>query len=99
MDLIYMMIIPEQEGTCITRLRVAGAVILGLTNSPELLTAYESDNLIYGKTNNPYDKNRSSGGSSGGEAAIISANGSPRGLGTDGEVVFTYQLIIAEYQD
>lgn len=75
---------PEQEGTCITRLRSAGAVVLGLTNSPELLTAYESDNLIYGKTNNPYDKNRSSGGSSGGEAAIISANGSPLGLGTDG---------------
>lgn len=75
---------PEQEGTCITRLRAAGAVILGLTNSPELLTAYESDNLIYGKTNNPYDQNRSSGGSSGGEAAIISVNGSPLGLGTDG---------------
>lgn len=75
---------PEQEGTCITRLRKAGAVFLGLTNSPELLTAYESDNLIYGKTNNPYDLNRSSGGSSGGEAAIISAYGSPLGLGTDG---------------
>lgn len=75
---------PTQEGTCITRLREAGAVILGLTNSPELLSAYESDNLIYGKTNNPYDLNRSSGGSSGGEAAIIAANGSPLGLGTDG---------------
>ncbi|CEK10660.1 amidase [Legionella hackeliae] len=75
---------PEQEGTCVTRLRDAGAIILGLTNSPELLTAYESDNLIYGQTNNPYDLQRSSGGSSGGEAAIISAYGSPLGLGSDG---------------
>jgi amidase len=75
---------PEAEGTCVTRLREAGAVILGLTNSPELLTAYESDNLIYGRTNNPFDQTRSSGGSSGGEAAIIASNGSPLGLGTDG---------------
>ncbi|KTD54678.1 amidase [Legionella santicrucis] len=81
---LYNDYIPEREGTCVTRLRAAGAVILGVTNSPELLTAYESDNLIYGKTNNPYDLNRTSGGSSGGEAAIISANGSPLGLGTDG---------------
>ena len=75
---------PKKEGTCVTRLREAGAVILGITNSPELTTAYETDNLIYGKTNNPYDLNRSSGGSSGGEAAIISAHGSPLGLGSDG---------------
>lgn len=75
---------PVQEGTCVKRLKNAGAVILGLTNSPELLTAYESDNLIYGATNNPYDETRSSGGSSGGEAAIIAVNGSPLGLGSDG---------------
>lgn len=81
---LYDDYIPQQEGTCVTRLRDAGAVILGLTNSPELLTAYESDNIIYGATNNPYDLNRTSGGSSGGEAAIISAKGSPLGLGTDG---------------
>ncbi len=81
---LYDNYIPKQEGTCVTRLRSAGAVILGLTNSPELLTAYESDNLIYGATNNPYDLNRTSGGSSGGEAAIIAAQGSPLGLGTDG---------------
>lgn len=75
---------PKQDGTCVTRLRNAGAVIMGLTNAPELLSAYESDNLIYGKTNNPYDLNLSSGGSSGGESAIIAAYGSPLGLGTDG---------------
>ncbi len=75
---------PEQEGTCITRLRAAGAVFLGLTNVPELLAAYEADNLLYGATCNPYDLNRSSGGSSGGEAAILALNGSALGLGSDG---------------
>jgi amidase len=75
---------PKVEGTCVTRLREAGAVILGLTNVPELLTAFETDNLIYGKTTNPHDGTRTCGGSSGGEAAIISAFGSPLGLGNDG---------------
>lgn len=75
---------PQREGTCVTRLREEGAVILGITNVPELLAAYESDNLLYGATNNPYNKNLSAGGSSGGEAAIIAAHGSPFGLGTDG---------------
>lgn len=75
---------PKEEGTCVKRLRSAGAVVLGLTNAPELLTAYESDNLIYGATNNPYALDRTAGGSSGGEAAIIAAHGSPLGLGTDG---------------
>lgn len=81
---LYDSYIPQYEGTCISRLRAAGAVFLGLTNVPELLSAYESDNLIYGKTNNPYNLNRSAGGSSGGEAAIIAALGSPLGLGSDG---------------
>lgn len=74
----------ENEATCIKKLRDAGAIFMGLTNAPELGTAYESDNLIYGATNNPYDTSLSSGGSSGGEAAIIAAGGSPFGLGSDG---------------
>ncbi len=81
---LYDTYTPKTEGTVLQRLRAAGAVILGLTNSPEMLSAYESDNIIFGKTNNPYDTNRSSGGSSGGEAAIIAAHGSPFGLGSDG---------------
>ena len=60
-----------EDGTCVKRLKQAGAIVLGLTNVPELLSAYESDNLIYGKTNNPYDGTLSAGGSSGGESAII----------------------------
>lgn len=72
-----------QDATVVGRLRAAGAILLGKTNLPDLLFAFESDNLIYGRTNNPYDYARTSGGSSGGEAAIIGAFGSPLGLGSD----------------
>ena len=53
------------------------------TNLPDLLFAFESDNLVFGPTNNPYDLTRTSGGSSGGEAALIASCGSPMGLGSD----------------
>ncbi|MBE7469159.1 MAG: amidase [Anaerolineae bacterium] len=75
--------IPPQDAPVVARLRAAGAIILGLTNVPEMSYGYESDNLIYGRTNNPYDLARTAGGSSGGEAAIIAAGGSPLGLGGD----------------
>ncbi len=71
------------DAAAVARLRAAGGIVLGLTNVPELLLAYESDNLIYGRTNNPYDADRTPGGSSGGEAATIAAGCSPLGLGTD----------------
>src|SRR5438876_263661 len=76
--------VPQQDATAVARMRVAGAILLGKTNLPELSLAYESNNLIYGRTNNPYDLSRTPGGSSGGESAIIAAGGSPLGLGTDG---------------
>ena len=75
--------VPEQDAVAVARLRGAGAIILGKTNLPEFAIAFETDNLVYGRTNNPYDVSRTSGGSSGGEAAIIGAGGSPLGLGTD----------------
>jgi amidase len=75
--------VPELDAPAVARLRAAGAIVLGKTNLPELSLAFESDNLIYGRTNNPYDLARTPGGSSGGEAAIIAACGSPLGLGTD----------------
>ncbi len=75
--------VPKADHTCVTRLKAAGAVILGKTNVPELAGAAETDNLVYGRTSNPYDLTRTAGGSSGGEAAIIAAGGSPLGLGTD----------------
>jgi amidase len=75
--------VPKADATAVARLRAAGAIFLGKTNVPELAGAVETDNLVYGRTNNPYDLTRTPGGSSGGEAAIVSSCGSPLGLGTD----------------
>jgi amidase len=72
-----------EDAVLVSRLRGAGAIPIAKTNLPDLLFAFESDNLLYGCTNNPYDKNRTSGGSSGGEAALIASGGSPMGLGSD----------------
>ena len=65
------------------RLREAGAILLGKTNTPELTLHGETDNLIYGRTNNPYDLDRNPNGSSGGAAAIVSSGGVPFDLGSD----------------
>lgn len=73
----------QRDATLVARLRAAGAIPIARTNLPDLLFAFESDNLIYGRTNNPHDLSRTSGGSSGGEAALIAAGGSPFGLGSD----------------
>ena len=67
----------------VARMRQAGAIVLGKTNVAQLLGFVETDNPLYGRTNNPWDVDRSPGGSSGGQAAIIAAGGSPLGLGTD----------------
>jgi fatty acid amide hydrolase len=72
-----------EDGPLVKRLREAGAIILGKTNTGQLLMYIESDNPVYGRTNNPWSLDRSPGGSSGGEAAIIAAGGSPLGLGAD----------------
>ena len=72
-----------EDAVLVARLRAAGAIPICKTNLPDLLFAYESDNLIYGRTNNPYDLHRTPGGSSGGESALIAACGSPLGLGSD----------------
>ena len=71
------------DGVLVNRLRRAGAVVLGKTNLPQIMIWHESDNPVYGRTNNPWDVTRSPGGSTGGEAAIIAAGGSPLGLGGD----------------
>jgi amidase len=72
-----------RDATLVARLRGAGAVPVARTNLPDLLFAFESDNLLFGRTNNPYHLSRTSGGSSGGEAALIASCGSPFGLGSD----------------
>jgi amidase len=73
----------SRDATLVQRLRGAGAIPIARTNLPDLLFAFESDNLIYGRTSNPYDLSRTAGGSSGGESALIAACGSPLGLGSD----------------
>jgi amidase len=72
------------DAPLVQRLRKAGAIIVGVTNTPELLMAWETDNVLYGRTNNPWDLSRTPGGSSGGEAAAIAAGLSAGGVGSDG---------------
>jgi Asp-tRNA(Asn)/Glu-tRNA(Gln) amidotransferase A subunit family amidase len=74
----------QVDAPLVARLRAAGAIILGNTNTPEYLMAYETDNSLSGKTGNPWDLERSSGGSSGGEAAAIASGCSAGGVGSDG---------------
>jgi Asp-tRNA(Asn)/Glu-tRNA(Gln) amidotransferase A subunit family amidase len=76
--------VAQQDAPLVARLKAAGAIILGNTNTPEFLMAYETDNLLTGRTSNPWDFSRSAGGSSGGEAAAIAAGCSAGGVGSDG---------------
>ncbi len=73
-----------EDSTSVARLRAAGAIVLGKTNCPEFLYNYETDNHIAGRTNNPWNPEYTSGGSSGGEAAAIASFCSPGGMGSDG---------------
>lgn len=75
--------VPREDATAVARLRNAGAIILGKTNVSEMAAAYDTENPVFGHANNPYDLTRTSGGSSGGEAAAIAACLSPGGLGSD----------------
>ena len=76
--------IPRQDAVLVQRLKSAGAIVLGVTNTPEFLMAWETDNLLYGATKNPWDTSRTAGGSSGGESAAIAACMSACGVGSDG---------------
>jgi|HubBroStandDraft_6_1064221.scaffolds.fasta_scaffold00603_8 Asp-tRNA(Asn)/Glu-tRNA(Gln) amidotransferase A subunit family amidase len=76
--------VSAQDAPLVARLRAAGAIVLGVTNTPEFLMAWETDNLLHGRTNNPWDLERTPGGSSGGEAAAIAAGMSAGGVGSDG---------------
>ena len=73
-----------KDATAVSRLRQAGAIPIGKTNCPEFLFNYETDNYITGRTNNPWDLERTSGGSSGGDSAAISALFAAGGIGSDG---------------
>jgi amidase len=75
--------VPTDDAVVVARARNAGAIILGITNTPEFLMAYESDNRLYGRVNNPWNLDYSPGGSSGGESAAIAAGLSAGGFGSD----------------
>ncbi|MCF3961054.1 amidase [Streptomyces fuscigenes] len=75
--------VPDTDATAVARMRQAGAILLAKTNLPEFSYWIETDNLLTGRTNNPWDLDRSPGGSSGGESAAIAAGMSPLGLASD----------------
>ena len=75
--------VPDTDATVAARLRAAGGILLGKTNTPELTYAGETDNLVYGRTNNPFDVSRAPGGSSGGAGAIVCCGGAAFDIGSD----------------
>jgi aspartyl-tRNA(Asn)/glutamyl-tRNA(Gln) amidotransferase subunit A len=75
--------VPDTDATGIARMKKAGGILLAKTNLPEFSFWFESENLLSGRTNNPWNPDRTPGGSSGGESAAIAAGMSPIGLGTD----------------
>jgi aspartyl-tRNA(Asn)/glutamyl-tRNA(Gln) amidotransferase subunit A len=74
---------PGEDASSVARLKRAGGILLAKTNLPEFSYGIESDNLLTGRTNNPWNLDLTPGGSSGGESAAIAAGMSPLGLGTD----------------
>ncbi len=75
--------VPKRDATVVARLRAAGAILLGKTNTPEFTMSYDTRNLLFGVTKNPYDVTKSPGGSSGGAAAAIASGASPFDVGSD----------------
>ncbi len=74
---------PGRDATCVSRLRNEGAILLGKTNTPEFTLSFKTDNLLFGRTNNPHDFTKTPGGSSGGAAAAIASGCTPFDIGTD----------------
>ncbi len=81
---LYTELVPEEDHPAVARLRAAGAVILGKTNTAELGHKALTDNPLFGPTRNPWDPARTPGGSSGGAAAAVASGLGPIALGTDG---------------
>lgn len=75
--------VPAADATAVARLRAAGAIVLGKTNTPELTLGFEAWNPLHPRTSNPWDPARTSGGSSGGAAALVAAGGAALELGSD----------------
>jgi amidase len=75
--------VPEQDATVVARLRQAGAIILGKTNTPAMAGDEQTNNPLFGRTNNPWNLGRTPGGSSGGSAAAVASGMSPLDIGSD----------------
>ena len=75
--------VPKKDSTAVSRLKKAGAILLGKTNLPEFALRAETSNLVFGTTRNPWKRERTCGGSSGGEATAIACGFSPLGIGSD----------------
>ena len=75
--------VPDTDATVVSRLKDAGGILIGKTNMPEFALWWETDNLVYGRTENPWKGGLTPGGSSGGEAAAIASGLSPLGVGSD----------------
>ena len=75
--------VPTADATVVTRMKQAGGILLGKTNMPEFALWWETDNRVFGRTENPWKEGRTPGGSSGGEAAAIASGMSPLGVGSD----------------
>jgi Asp-tRNA(Asn)/Glu-tRNA(Gln) amidotransferase A subunit family amidase len=80
---LYRDHIPTADATAVARMRRAGAILLGKTNTSEFAMDIQTDNLVFGPTRNPWDLTRTSGGSSGGDSAAVAAGCSALGIGTD----------------
>src|SRR5699024_10412991 len=76
-------VISSEDAEIIKKLKDEGAIILGKTNTPEMCFCQETENKLYGRTNNPWDLNRTAGGSSGGEGSLLASGGSAVGIGAD----------------
>jgi aspartyl-tRNA(Asn)/glutamyl-tRNA(Gln) amidotransferase subunit A len=75
--------VPDVDAPAVARMKAAGAILLAKTNAPEFAFSIETDNLLTGRTNNPWNLDYTPGGSSGGESAAIAAGMSPLGIGSD----------------
>lgn len=75
--------VPAEDGTIAARLKAAGAIVLGKTNVSELLADAQSNNPVFGRTNNPWNLERTPGGSSGGAAAAVASGMTPLEIGSD----------------
>ena len=75
--------VPQDDSTVTARLKAAGGILIGKTNVPAMLADYQTNNPIFGRTNNPWDVERTSGGSSGGAAAALASGMTPFDIGTD----------------